>query len=402
MKILSKIVCLLILGLCLIGCSSNKETYPPSISISSTPSFTQTSTFTPTDTITPTITKSPSPIPSPTKFPIMINNAKTLVLLQTLGVRGDDVCFPISISPDFNYFASCTASNDITLWSVKTNSIIYSLNGHSKYVAGMAFSPDGNSLATFDDEGTMILWDPKTGNQIMKMSAYYKGIAWDGISFSPDGKRIITSSGHISFPYLLLWNLESKQTINVNSGSIANAFSPDNQYLITAGYALSLMDGKTGKFIRTFANYQLFVESIAFSPDGKILAANDTWQNITLWEFPSGKLINSFTPNSHAPQFDKNDRHIKLESDEWDGGPIAFSPDGKILATGFGCGSFILWDAATTQPIFVYKNMDWNFNGATHCDAFDRTIPEQLIFSKDGTMLAIVNADHSIKLWGIQ
>jgi WD40 repeat protein len=316
----------------------------------------------------------------------------------------------MSISPTFNSFASCggsTPSDDwmhnvssyLTLWNAKTNTIIKDLFGHPGQIWALSFSPDGKTLASGDwQTGTLITWDSTTGNIIHTMSEYYKGIY--RIVFSPDSKTILTTSANVNFAnYIMLWDAVSGKSIKkVSCIGIcgAAAFSPDSKFIVTAIHNIDLYDGINGKYVRTFAKAPSnIIQDIAFTPDGKIIASIDDWQNIFLWDFATGKMISSFTPESHAPQYNSMERHIDMPDSI--GLRIAFSPDGKILATGFNYGSFVLWDVETTQPIFVYINPDWEWL-ATNATVGGLL---QLIFSPDGTMLASAIQDETITIWGI-
>ena len=155
----------------------------------------------------------------------------------------------------------------------------------------------------------------------------------------------------------------------------ALAFSADGK-LVASGSAdrtVRIWDTATGKELRRFADLekQLLaipgqrLRSVAFSPDGKTLAASASM--ILLWDADSGKLLH------------------KLPGDR----DLAFSPDGKLLASGCSDGVVRLWDPATGEQVRQWLANRWSPNGLT-----------TLAFSPDGKTLATAGMrDHAIRLW---
>jgi WD domain, G-beta repeat len=106
--------------------------------------------------------------------------------------------------------------------------------------------------------------------------------------------------------------------------------------------------------------------SVAFSPDGKTLASASRLNPIQLFDAASGKLIRAFT----APQEGVYQ--------------VAFSPDGKTVATAEG-RSVGLWDVARGKLIHVFAgHQDW-----VHAVAF----------APDGKTLASASRDQTVRLW---
>lgn len=162
------------------------------------------------------------------------------------------------------------------------------------------------------------------------------------------------------------------------------AFSPDGKMLATGtgdaeDYAAAgtarLWDVQSGKLIRTLTRHKDGVWSVAFSPDGKVLAdgsgAYDSGE-VKLWDVQTGALLRTLTEHKG-----------KVMS-------VAFSPDGKTLASGsrnyfsLGSGDDVrLWDVQTGK---LLRTLD---SGA-----------ESVVFSHDGQILASAGAE--VKLWNVQ
>ena len=114
------------------------------------------------------------------------------------------------------------------------------------------------------------------------------------------------------------------------------------------------------------------VTSMAFSPDGKILASGNADYDIFLWDLETDKPLGKPLRG-----------HIGLVKN------LAFSPDGKTLASGSDDSTVILWDVRTQQPLG--KPLAAHANGVS-----------SLAFSPDGHMLASGGIDQAILLWDVK
>jgi WD40 repeat protein len=110
------------------------------------------------------------------------------------------------------------------------------------------------------------------------------------------------------------------------------AFSPDGKLLAASGTAktITLWDAVTGEEVRTLRGHSADVYSAAFSPDGKLLASASEDHTVKLWEVASGTLLRTF---------------IGHTSDVYH---VAYSPDGKTLASASQDQTVRLWDVATS------------------------------------------------------
>jgi WD40 repeat protein len=173
--------------------------------------------------------------------------------------------------------------------------------------------------------------------------------------------------------------------LGIVGGSGTVAFSPNGD-ILAAGYydgPVILYDMSTWKLLAVLTTQIGFIHSIAFSPDGKLIAAgggiyNPDLRGVQIWDVATQDLV------------------LKLDDfDEWVNS-VAFSPDGAILATADGHplrggGSAKIWDVKTGELL-----AELTIQGKTGqlYKAFS-----DIAFNPDGTLLAAINADGNVQLW---
>jgi len=240
--------------------------------------------------------------------------------LQTWNVkarRRDVNC--IAFSPDGKTLAS---GGRLQLWDVDTAEKRLELQANEKEsgATAVAFSPDGKLLAASDGYETLRLWDPSTGRLLRKLQGDWQlSGSSHSLAFSPDGKTL-AAAGRVNTVYL--WDVQSGQELlrfsQFHEGSIRQvAYSPDGKAIASAAWdgTIRLWDGVTGK--NMFSLKAETVAAICFSPDSKVLAAGGFAKSIDLYDVVTGEEVGTFPTEEMAV--------VKL----------AFSPDGKLLAAAF-------------------------------------------------------------------
>jgi WD40 repeat protein/tRNA A-37 threonylcarbamoyl transferase component Bud32 len=286
----------------------------------------------------------------------------------------------LAFSPDGSQLAS-GGSSRIDLWDTKTKPAaegkprpLLSLQGHTGKILALAFSPDNPLLASASSDRTIKLWDLGSGDETQTLRGHEDGVT--GVLFTPDGKQLISAGGIGDIKF---WNPHESQEALERPGQQA-VVTGDGRYVATldliganptaeATKRVHLWYTGSGMKVRSFDSDKIEVYCIAFSPDGKRLAAGGRAQlngAIRIWDTDTGQVV------------------LDLEEKLWRCQRLAFSPDGRLLAA--VSARLTLGQDSSFCQITLW---DMDSGKVIHTLGFaQRDIP-QMTFSPDGKILAI-------------
>lgn len=243
---------------------------------------------------------------------------------------------PIVFSPDGKQLAAGSAGDSLRLWDVATGKLIRALGEKQQGYTPIAFSPDGKLLAVGYGEGTYRLWDVASGEEKRHWHAGVGRVR--NLAFSPDGQTLATTA--LWDGGIRLWDVKTGRerfAAEAHHGPIPVLRFADKGTLVSAGFDETVLwwDLATQTPRRQFAWKSENFTRFTLSPDGNTLAAvgNRKSNELWLWDVRSGKSTKM--PDTHPKEIHS----------------LAFSPDGRLLAAGGKDGTIHVRDVATGKEV---------------------------------------------------
>ncbi len=274
-----------------------------------------------------------------------------------------DTVNAVAFSPDGHFLASGSDDETINIWDIVGKSKVHILHPVDGKVTSIAFSPDSLVLVSGGDRAVK-LWDFVNFRESRSLAI---GGSSDvhSVAFSPDG-RVLAASTESS---IKLWDAASGnelRTLNDERFVLEKlAFRLGNDVLASAsnsarnGHRVILWDVKRGRELRLLEPNELLVTALAFSPDGSVLASGSN-DGLKLWDGKSGRLLRML-PGHDKSYADPEEGGVAnyIES-------VAFSRDGRLLAYGSTDRTIKLHEVSTLKQLRTLKG----HTGGISCVAF--------------------------------
>jgi eukaryotic-like serine/threonine-protein kinase len=249
--------------------------------------------------------------------------------------------------PDGRVLATADHDGTAQLWRVADGAPVGRAMAHRGPIRALRFSPDGRRVLTAGDDGDARLWGAADGSPIGRPMAHRGPV--NAAAYSPDGRLIVTAGDDGT---ARLWGALTGAPTGVallhDHRVLDVAFSPDSRMVLTSGPGNKPTDkgpnyegsawlwrATDGTRIGTLRGHRNAVRGVAFSPDGRRLATASNDMTARLWGTDDGRPVGR--PMLHLAE-------VRA---------VVFSPDGRAVVTGSNDGNARLWDARDGTPIGV-------------------------------------------------
>ncbi len=327
------------------------------------------------------------PLPSPPLSPEYKTpqpwEASSDVSITTLGGHEDEVR-TVAFAHDGTLLASGSGDRAVRMWDLASGTLITTLEGHSLWVRSLAFSPTGVRIATGTANGQILIWDTISESKDRQWTRTFS-LSMDSavlsLSFSPDGLRLASGlrSGLVQ-----VWDASSGTlflTLNSHTKAVQTvAFSPEGRWLASGswdgtvriwdavGNGPSPASSEGVGPVMVLEGHSDWVWSVAFSPNGRWLASGSADGTIRIWDTASWTLHTKMDLR----------KGVRVYS-------VAFSPDGTRLALGTDSNKPQILDTASWTRVMT-------LDGHT-------SLVHSVAFSPDGSMLASGSYDETVRIW---
>jgi WD40 repeat protein len=242
-------------------------------------------------------------------------------------------------------------------------------------VNSLMFSPNGERLASAGADGTVKIWNSKTGKVIQPFNAHNGFVS--SVAFHPDGKHLASVGAD---KQVKVWDLATgdqvfaapSDSVHVSGTAYAAAFSPDGRQLAAGSDGdVTVWDWRNRQLLHAFAGQEKHHRiSVAFSRDGRRLASGNWVGSVKLWDAEAGG-----EPLCTFPKC----REVRAPVSA-----LAFNSDGGRLATASFDRRLDVWDTTTGGRLYTLPH-----SGLVLCVAF----------SPDGRRLASAGEDKTVRVW---
>ncbi len=288
-----------------------------------------------------------------------------------------DVTVQLAFSPERQELAVAMPDYSIRLWEVPSGKELHRLARHEDKIQSLAFSKDGRYLVSGGQGKKVRTWDTQFGYPLAVYS-HWGHTSWiECVAFSPDYQTVASGSQDHT---LRIFHLPAGGQLHPRVAKRQRirgvSLSPDGKWYATGGlHGVHVWETETGRFLAAKTDPPANVNCVAFSPNGRHLASGSGEHGIRLWELMERDDRVFLTKPKHMQGY-----NVPAVD-------VAFSPDGNRLVSGGGRSdrTVRLWDVVSGKEI-----RQWTTGQDPAND---------VAFSLDGRRVAALCGDDALRIW---
>ena len=298
----------------------------------------------------------------------------------------------VVFSKDGKTLVVAGSDGKIRLLDANSGTVKRTLTGHTNAIYLAVFSPDEKLLASSSRDLTARVWDVASGRELHKFTGFRCAVK--AVAFSPDG-RTIAATGNDGM--LKLWDLktgnELQSFVHINSAdvdmsvySIAFDRTGKKIYGANGDGTISEWDIAKRKETRVWKAHDGYAYILQFNRDYSLLASSGQDAKVKLWDTSDWHEVRSMS-------MARADAAANIPSTG-----LAFSPDGKLIAAGdsgfdqkittYVYVQAVVWKVANGEKLWTIEGHKFDING--------------LVFTRDNNLLLTGSVDRTIKFWDMK
>lgn len=267
-----------------------------------------------------------------------------------------------------------TQAEDALIESLSESDVRMVMHGRSGGLYRSWYSADGNRVVTGSLDGIVRIWDANSGESLAEADKKGQIIK---AAFTPDGKYVVAAD--VDGNQRLLDGVTGREVKSFQNHSKSLCFSPDGQFVLAEAakpaIAINVVEVATSRIVSTLdidSGFQQGIQAycMAFSPDGKLVAATNELGAARVWDAGTGRALSKLEGIEGGPDY-------------WLNSP--FSADSKFIVFSTFKHAVRVLDATNGTQVSEMSGHDGDINSA--------------VFSPDATKVVTASADHTARVW---
>ena len=251
----------------------------------------------------------------------------------------DNPISSISLNSDGSLMTTAGEDNTAYLWNTRSQQKTGTINAHTDPVKAAVFHPNKPIIASAAMDGKIYLWDQNSMRQVKEFRGHPNGI--NDLTYSPDGS-VLASVGAVK--HTIFWEAESGRILHdtphdnyLNRGVFING---GDDYAVASFKKINVVNVASGQITTTFEGHGDWVNDIAASPDGNLLASGSANKELILWKVSDRSIIAKEIAHSS---------YVNC---------VTFTTDGKYVVSGSYDGTIKIWSAKDLSLVNTIKYQD--------------------------------------------